>query len=82
MPRTNVFEPVLVEVSDGSSAVLSFSRQGTTKHKAIIRVLDSGERLFGTRRKTINEAVDHLFGKHKTRISQEELIRVKAVVRA
>ena len=75
-------KPVLFECSNGCSAVLSFSRQGENQYKAIIHVLKTEKRLFGTRRNTISEAVDHLFDKHKTFVSQKELHRVQAVVRA
>ena len=74
--------PVLFECSNGCSAVLSFSRQGENQYKALIHVQKTATRLFGTRRNTISEAVDHLFDKHKTFVSQKELHRVKAVVRA
>ena len=74
--------PVLLEGSDGCSAVPSFSRQGENQYKAIIHVHKTATRLFETRRNTIREAVDHLFDKHKTFVSQKELHRVKAVVRA
>ena len=74
--------PVLFEGSNGCSAVLSFSRQRENQYKAIIHVLKTETRLFGTRRNTFSEAVDHLFDKRKTFVSQKKLNRVKAVVRA
>ena len=82
MRNTSPCGPVLFEGSNGCSAVLSFSRQGENQYKAIIHVLKTETRLFGTRRNTISEAVDHLFDKHKTFVSQKELHRVKAAVRA